>query len=56
MTTEAVTGVMGLHGEERQELLGTARSWKRQKGFYPESQREHGSANTSISDFWPPDP
>lgn len=31
-----------------------ARATRRRKGP-PEPQREHGLANTTISDFWPPE-
>ena len=51
--------LMQLPAKEHQGSPGGTRSWKRQgripSPIYPQLQREHGSANALISDFWPPE-
>lgn len=43
---------------QRTARTGTARSWRKQISFYPETQREHDpseGADIFILDFWPPE-
>ena len=48
---EAETGVTRLQAKEGQELWPPPEIRKRQGRLHSESQREHGPANTLISDF-----
>ena len=56
--TGAETRLMQLQAGEHRELTATTRRQeeaRKDSGFHLESQREHGPADTSISDFWPPE-
>lgn len=56
METEEETGVMCLQAEERPGLPAVTRSQERHGTDSPRSPEGADPADTSIPDFWPPEP